>query len=494
MAKRFERFSLLVALMLIPARFAAAAPSGFFLPFDFSAADPRGVFDPDTGTGATPAETVESLVPNDFACSDSVTLFTSIRLKPAAAANQTLDFTFSFLQQPTGHDGAGFAPNLTSASIVDGLGRHAGAATATIVHEAVDTSGPHDKLLSTVRVSDLDAGETLFLRLDIRLVCQPGSHPTGVLQAALESIAEHGDELQAGRQVVPLKVDGVPQAPPEKGTPGPGGEDHPKARGRITVVEKAKGYRDFFFSFFDVATSTEQRFRLDVDPISATPDRTTFGDLEPGLFQVTQRLVTEGYVLTSIQCTGGANARIGTDNDFDPGDITATIDLSAGDDVLCVFTNTKQSELQLAPAGTSGPNLTAATVTEASMNDLHPSASMPRISGDGATVLASQAADHAGEQAETVAGLVPQLGPRSTADRRSGAGTRTNGSVRPGTVSGAMVAAAAGASATIPWIALAFFLFVAPSILLTEGWRRTWVATVVQAPYGESHGNPAPRP
>jgi hypothetical protein len=159
------------------------------------------------------------------------------------------------------------------------------------------------------------------------------------------------------------------------------------------------------------------------------------------------------------------------------------------------FTNTKQSELQLAPVGTSGLTLTAATVTNASMNDLQPSASMPRISGDAATVLAAQAAaNDAGEQNETVAGLVPERGPQSGAGRGSGAGTGTKGSVRLGTVSEGMVTAAAGASATVPWIALALFLLVAPSILLTVAWRRRWVATVAHASYGETYGNPAPRP
>ncbi|HEY8201961.1 MAG TPA: hypothetical protein VII47_11470 [Actinomycetota bacterium] len=515
----------MVALLLTPAHLVAAAPSGFVLPFDFSAADPQGAFDPSTGTGATPSETVESLVPDDFRCDDSVTFFTSIRVKPATTANQTLDLTFSFLQEPTGRDGAGFAPNLTSAAIVDEAGQPTAAAAAVIVHETVDTSGPHEELKSTVRVSDLDPAETVFLRLDIELVCQAGAYPTGVLQAALESITQHGNTLPVGRQVVPLKVEGLqPNAPgdetpppghetlppgdqtpppghetlpPGSETPPPVGGGHPGARGQITVIEKAKGYRDFFFSLFDVAANSEVRFRLDPDPISAPPDRMTFSDLEPGRFQVTQRLVTEGYVLTGIECTGDPDVRIGTDNDFDPGDISATIDLSARENVVCTFTNTKQGDVQptllaTGQASTTRDPATGTVTSDARVLDLRSTID------EGATAVNAQGfASYAGEQRPGITGMshpASEPGPRSATGRGGGTGSESSGTVSSAMLEGPMLAGHAGRNSVTTWIALACFLLVASSMALTLYRKRSWVAAGALASLGGAQGDRLPRP
>ena len=42
-------------------------------------------------------------------------------------------------------------------------------------------------LLATVRVTDLEAGEKVVLRVDTKLGCKPNTSPTGNLQAQLDA-------------------------------------------------------------------------------------------------------------------------------------------------------------------------------------------------------------------------------------------------------------------------------------------------------------------
>ncbi|MDH3650554.1 MAG: DUF11 domain-containing protein, partial [Saprospiraceae bacterium] len=177
---------------------------------DFVAAAPE-TYDHATGGGAFDDRTVgvsddivESLEGGDFACGDIVTFFTQIVVDNTQSAiddgPQTLELDFSFLADATGQSGVALGDivfvgtNTGPVSGGDGAGGtdsgHMDGGTtsiATLTSESL--TGPlfqmGSELHGTVEVSGLDAADEIIVRIDVRLFCDPGSSPTGNLQAAL---------------------------------------------------------------------------------------------------------------------------------------------------------------------------------------------------------------------------------------------------------------------------------------------------------------------
>lgn len=58
----------------------------------------------------------------------------------------------------------------------------------------------------------------------------------------------------------------------------------------------------------------------------------SFSELQP---------LPAGWQLAGIICTGGASILIGSDNDYDPGDMGVTISLGPGENVVCTFLNVR---------------------------------------------------------------------------------------------------------------------------------------------------------
>ena len=110
----------------------------------------------------------------------------------------------------------------------------------------------------------------------------------------------------------------------------------------VKVTAPAEDPEDFDFNLSGAAVPAD--LDLDTDPGSAgTPSEETFaiGAGQLGAYSV-EESVTAGWTLTLLQCTGaGADSSTSTANRI------ATLDIDAGENVECVFTNTKGAALTI---------------------------------------------------------------------------------------------------------------------------------------------------
>jgi len=215
--------------------------------FDFIAAAPF-TYTHATGGGAYNDRTIgidkdveEELEQGEFQCGDWVTHFVEIEVDDSAASNQVIDLDFSFLGDTTGQSGIAYDDidhvRVNYGSVENGDGGTPpgggvgvydtdsgnkyddGLSTAALISESITGTifNKGARVLGTVRITDLDAGEHVVVRLDARLACN-GQIPTGNLQAKLEDGRQTstGDKLNVGSQTVPLKSSGagiIPEFP-----------------------------------------------------------------------------------------------------------------------------------------------------------------------------------------------------------------------------------------------------------------------------------------
>ena len=110
----------------------------------------------------------------------------------------------------------------------------------------------------------------------------------------------------------------------------------------VKVTDPASDPQDFDFDLTGDGVPTD--LDLDTDPASAgTPSEQTFplDATELGGHTVTES-VTAGWTLTDLECTGG-----GDDSSTDEATRKATLDIDAGENVVCTFTNTKHASLKV---------------------------------------------------------------------------------------------------------------------------------------------------
>jgi hypothetical protein len=200
---------LLLGSVVVPETPTALAATGDFS-IDWVAAEPSS-YNHDTGGGAYDVrdigvDVVESLQGGDFVCGDIVTFLAAVTVDDTQSAiddePQTIEMDFSFLMDTTGQSGVAigdivlvqvnYAPiedlidgedNIDQGIIDDG------GSVATLTAEW--TTGPlftaGSELWGTVELTDLEAGEQVVVRVDTKLFCDPGSDPTGNLQADLQA-------------------------------------------------------------------------------------------------------------------------------------------------------------------------------------------------------------------------------------------------------------------------------------------------------------------
>src|SRR6185369_15492173 len=80
----------------------------------------------------------------------------------------------------------------------------------------------------------------------------------------------------------------------------------------------------------------------------STNNGTITQSLPPGTYS-TAETVPAGWVLTNIVCTGQSTSTvtIGATGQFDAGDTNSTVNLAAGENITCVYTNTKNSSITI---------------------------------------------------------------------------------------------------------------------------------------------------
>ncbi|MES3034317.1 MAG: hypothetical protein V4813_10035 [Gemmatimonadota bacterium] len=105
--------------------------------------------------------------------------------------------------------------------------------------------------------------------------------------------------------------------------------------GSITIVKDAvpNAAQDFAFTTTGTGLSS---FSLDDDADPTLPNTTTFNNLVPGSYSVTETGVA-GWTLTNLVCSAGGT----------PAGAVANITLAAGASVTCTYTNTKDATLTI---------------------------------------------------------------------------------------------------------------------------------------------------
>lgn len=233
-------FSAFLFLLLLVGQGTANAVEGGDISLDLTAAAPY-TYDHTTGGGAYNDRTVgktmdivESLEGSDFTCGDTVTYLTQISVDAGAVGSGIIELDYEFLADTTGQSGVALADittvGINYGCVINGATADAscdgstqprpegfdlgnsddGGSTATLVYE--NLTGPlfqsKSVLEGTVQITDLEGAETVVLRTDVVLDCQPGSNPTGNLQAALVSarvVSPELDTISVGNQTVPFK-------------------------------------------------------------------------------------------------------------------------------------------------------------------------------------------------------------------------------------------------------------------------------------------------
>jgi hypothetical protein len=114
--------------------------------------------------------------------------------------------------------------------------------------------------------------------------------------------------------------------------------------GSITIVKDSRPEHGQDFAFTATGAGVED-FSLDDDGTNSNPlsDTKVFSGLQPGVRTFTEGDVA-GWTITGISCPG-ANAVIGASGGFTAGDKSASVDLTAGQNVTCTFVNTKNPTL-----------------------------------------------------------------------------------------------------------------------------------------------------
>jgi uncharacterized repeat protein (TIGR01451 family) len=154
---------------------------------------------------------VESLEGGDFKCGDLVVFFTQVVVDGSAGGSGAVDIDLSFGAETTGQPGIGFDDIVSVGLNSPDSGNSGldGNESVTLISETPDPPGDqqgYDQVLGTVRVTNLDPGEHLIVRLVVHLGCLVGSNPTGNIQSAIESASVVGDgKVNVGQETVPFK-------------------------------------------------------------------------------------------------------------------------------------------------------------------------------------------------------------------------------------------------------------------------------------------------
>lgn len=180
-------------------------------------------------------DTENSLAGSEFKCNDWVTFLTEIKVdnstEMADNGKMTMALDYKFDGNTTGQPGVAYSEfgeiKVNRAPIVD-LVSGEDAVDADLLEVNADSQlalinehkptlwqSPVDNLTGTVEVSNLEAGETVIVSIDVKIVCKDGASPTGNILARIPQtrlIKIHSDEtlstpitVSSGEKTVPLQ-------------------------------------------------------------------------------------------------------------------------------------------------------------------------------------------------------------------------------------------------------------------------------------------------
>lgn len=356
----------MIAIAVLLASFVVVAPrvqaAGGDFGLDFVAAAPNS-YNHATGGGAFNDRTVgvnddivESLQGGNFTCGDTVTYL--LRVTNTATPShpvQTLKFHMSFLADTTGQPGAAHSA-VTKVALNYGVGDTgiSDDGGSAITNQSSSLSKPLFTKGATLEldfnVTDMEAGEKVVVRVDTTLACDPGSRPTGNLQASLTG-AQVIDPVNSkitsgsGNQTIPFQKIGELIVVPQPGE-------------IIVVKQTLPDGATPLFNF----TSSWGAFQL------GDGHTTSSGSLDAGTYYVSET-PADGWTLYSSVC--------------DDGSPVSNINLGEGETVTCTFVN---ELIPLIPASVSVSPGTCAWINESSVTDVSftvdPGATLTIMLGD----------------------------------------------------------------------------------------------------------------
>ena len=191
----------LTVLTLFGSLFQSIAPANAQLSginIDFAAAEPlsynHATGGGKWGGGVVNTDIERSLEGEQFACNDKVSYLTQIAagdtLALQALGAMSLDLRYAFDLDTTGQSGIALTePVSVEVTSADSGNSNDGGSSVSILETnnfgTIFTS--NSRMFLKVRLTDLEANETVIIRTTVTLKCQFGSSPTGNLQAKFEN-------------------------------------------------------------------------------------------------------------------------------------------------------------------------------------------------------------------------------------------------------------------------------------------------------------------
>ena len=174
------------------------------------------------GNGTVNSDIERSLEGEDFACGDRVSYLTKIAAADTselqALGEMTLDLRYSYDLDTTGQSGVALAePFSVEITSGDSANNNDGGSAVSLLN--ITPTGPifqsGSEMFVKIRLTDLEAGETVVIRTTVTLRCQLGSSPTGNVQAKFEDAflmfksgstpVNPPDAINSGAKTVDLK-------------------------------------------------------------------------------------------------------------------------------------------------------------------------------------------------------------------------------------------------------------------------------------------------
>jgi hypothetical protein len=168
---------------------------------DMGMADP-GSYDHAVGGGAwgdgrsgAPGDVGNEYQWSHYACGDIVSflaLFTADTTEGSQKAPRTVDLHLAFDAATSGQPGAGYT-DIVAVSVVGGDPANVGdgESTARLMNETLtDPYQPGGKLTGTVRVDDIEPGDQIVVRVDVRVTCLAGALRGGILYGVATGASE----------------------------------------------------------------------------------------------------------------------------------------------------------------------------------------------------------------------------------------------------------------------------------------------------------------
>ena len=355
----------------------------------------------DDGTVGEDKDIVNSLAPSDFTCGDTVTFLTLIEVKGTPPAVDFLDLEFTFDAGSSGQPGVGFteilsvAVNYGPVSGGDGIGgsdsgfsSDDGGSTATLTGDPLTGTKFTKNAVrgATVRVTDLEQGEVVVIRVDVLLECDPGSSPTGTIKGKLADAKGSGQIPMSGVNALPFpEIDVVKSGTLDDTVVDPSGVANAGDQINYTFTVTNTGN----VTLTDV-TISDPMVTVTGGPITLAPgadDSSTF----TGTYDITQSDIDAGVKDNTATATGSSP---GNSNDVaDTGSHTEPLSPSPSINILKTGTFNDESKDGSAQVGeTIGYTFTVTNTGNVTLSNVTVSDPMVTVTG-GPITLAPGAVD-----------------------------------------------------------------------------------------------------